>query len=109
MDTKLATSDAGGDTNGKLTYPAHMAPPKPSITSSFSHHTPHFDTITGQQKVSRLQSAYIEIILIYYLHCGDKPTNCTLIFISLKILLLCFASESKLLILFFPKTNYICL
>jgi hypothetical protein len=33
-------------------------------------------------------------------------TNCTLIFSSLKIVLLCFASESKLLILFFPRTNY---
>jgi hypothetical protein len=32
-----------------------------------------------------------------------KPTNCSLIFISLKILLLCFASESKLIIIFFPK------
>jgi hypothetical protein len=68
--TKLASSDAGGD--GKLTYPAHMPPPKPSIASSLSHHTPHFDAKTGQQNASRLQSAYVEITLIYHLHCGDS-------------------------------------
>jgi hypothetical protein len=51
----------------KLQFPAHMPPPKPSISSSFFHHTPHLmDALTGQQMVSRLQSAYTEIILIYH-------------------------------------------
>jgi hypothetical protein len=65
----MTSSDAGGDTNGKLTYTAHKPHPNLLLHHPFSSHS---TTITSQQNVSWLQSAFIEIIFIFHLHSGDS-------------------------------------